>query len=138
MISSQPEDYAYDESTFTLRVGTGEFAPVSPAVWGDSVSSLHVVRSWLDYRKKNPRGKSSSPLDEIRPAAWSAVLTDELLEVLWTLEHSLQLEPQAASLLDEVLNGELIAATELPTPQPKETQPPEDIATTDEQTRLAL
>jgi hypothetical protein len=119
-----PEDYAYDESTQTLRVGDGEFAPVAPEVWTYSVSGLSVVKSWLDYRKKEPNGRSSSALDEIRPESWSAALTEELLEVLWTLEHTLDREPDASALLDEVLAGDLIAAEELPQPQAEETQPP--------------
>ena len=119
-----PQDYAYDESAQTLRVGDGEFAPVAPTIWNYSVSGLPVVRSWLDYRKKEPRGRVSSVLDEIRPQSWSAQLTEELLEVLWTLEGTLQIEPQATALLEEVLAGELITAAELPQPQPHETQPP--------------
>ena len=46
------------------------FAPVAPEVWNYSVSGLQVVKSWLDYRKRRPGGKQSSPLDEIRPEHW--------------------------------------------------------------------
>jgi hypothetical protein len=119
-----PEDYAYNAESETLRVGDGVFAPVAPAVWEYSVSGLRVVRSWLDYRKKEPNGRSSSPLDAIRPERWTAAMTEELLEVLWTLEKTLELEPVATSLLEEVLSSALIKAEELPMPTAAERAAP--------------
>jgi hypothetical protein len=117
-----PEGYGYDLESQTLRVGNGEFAPVSPAVWEYSVSGLRVVRSWLDYRKKEPNGRSSSPLDAIRPQSWT--MSEELLEVLWTLEHTLEIEPQAEALLRKVIAGDLIPADVLPTPTKAERAAP--------------
>lgn len=122
--NAYPADYAYNAESETLRVGDGEFAPVAPQVWKYSVSGLNVVDSWLGYRKKEPRGKKSSPLDDIRPQSWTAALTDELLEVLWTLEKTLEREPQAEALLREVLAGNLVNANELPTPTAAERTAP--------------
>jgi hypothetical protein len=59
-------------------------------------------------------GRSSSPLDEIQPEQWTAEMTDELLKLLWILEHTLATYPQQAELLDQVLNGPLFTADELP------------------------
>lgn len=64
-------------------------------------------------------------------------MTEELLEVLWTLEHTLEREPQATALLNKVLAGELIAASELPQPSPLERQAPGNEAL-DESTQPAL
>ncbi|HMO57563.1 MAG TPA: hypothetical protein PKC19_09420 [Roseiflexaceae bacterium] len=119
-----PRDYSYDASRKALRVGDGEFAPVEPDIWEYNVSGLNVVRSWLNYRKKEPGGRSSSPLDEIRPQSWTAAMTDELLEVLWTLERTLELEPEAEALLREVLSNAKINAEELPEPTPMEREAP--------------
>ncbi len=133
-----PETYRYDTENQILHVGGGEFAPVSPAVWNYSVSGLRVVRSWLDYRKKEPNGKSSSPLDKIRPQSWTAALTDELLDVLWTLEKTLDLEPQATELLETVLKGPLINAADLPQPAPLERLAPGGDDITDQQAQLEI
>ncbi len=84
--SGYPEKYDYDEATKTLHVGTGAFAPVAPAVYNFEVSGLKVVQSWLGYRMKKPKGKKSSPLDDIRPERWTGDFTTELLELLWILE----------------------------------------------------
>jgi len=81
-----PEKYEYDPDIKTLYVGTGAFAPVSPEVYEFEVSGLKVVQSWLGYRMKNPKGKKSSPLDEINPTQWPSEFTTELLELLWVLE----------------------------------------------------
>jgi hypothetical protein len=120
-----PEGYLYDAENETLHVGDGAFAPVSPEVWNYSVSGLFVVRSWLDYRKRMSNGRRSSALDNIRPERWTATMTDELLEVLWTLEKTIELEPQATALLEEVLAGNLINAAELPAPTPAERAAPD-------------
>jgi hypothetical protein len=98
------------------RCWNGEFAPVLPEVWLYNVSGLTVEDSWLGYRMNERHGKKSSPPDDIRPQSWTAALTDELLEVLWTPEKTLELEPQAEALLREVLPEQLVNAAELPTP----------------------
>ena len=117
-----PADFRYDEQTQTLHVGKGEFAPVAPSVWSYSVSGLQVVKSWLDYRKREPSGKKSSPLDEIRPQHWE--FGDELLDLLWVLEQTIALQPAGEHLLDEILESDLFTASELPHPQPHERKPP--------------
>ena len=117
-----PADFRYDEQTRTLHVGKGEFGPVAPAVWNYSVSGLQVVKSWLDYRKREPSGKKSSPLDEIRPQRWE--FGDELLELLWVLEGTVALEPAGERLLEEILASDLCTASEFPQPQPHERKPP--------------
>lgn len=119
-----PESFSYDEHSRTLHVGTGEFAPVAPEIWNFSISGLQVVRSWLAYRMKKGAGRSSSPLDAIRPDRWTAQLTEELLELLWVLEATVALYPELATLLDEIVKSPTFSAGELPTPSPEERQPP--------------
>ena len=117
-----PEGHSYDAGTQILHVGDGEFAPVSPEVYGYSVSGFHVVKSWLDRRKLKRSGRSSSPLDEIRPDRWE--FAEELLQLLWVLEETIRLQPEGAALLDEVCASDLFTADELPTPRDEERQPP--------------
>lgn len=109
-----PETYAYNEATQTLHVGAGEFGPVAPEVYGFEVSGLKVVQSWLGYRMKEPKGKRSSPLDEINPTRWPPEFTTELLELLWVLEATLAEYPAQAELLDKVVRGPCFTADELP------------------------
>lgn len=105
-----------------LRVGAGEFSPVAREVWEYSVSGLHVVKSWLDYRKLDRAGRSSSVLDELRPERWT--FTEELLELLWVLENTIALEPEGRALLDEVLASDLFSYLELPQPSDEERRAP--------------
>jgi len=115
-----PEDYTYNEETKTLHVGKGEFAPVEPEVYEFEVSGLKVVQSWLGYRMREPRGKRSSPLDDINVTEWPAQFTTELLELLWVLEATVQQYPDQAKLLEAVVKGECFTEDELP-------QVPEDM-----------
>jgi hypothetical protein len=97
-----PETFEYNDVTKTLRVGAGAFAPVSPEVYNFEVSGLKVTQSWLGYRMRDPKGKKSSPLDEIRPERWTGDFTTELLELLWILEATTAEYPRQAKLLTAV------------------------------------
>ncbi len=121
-----PEKFSYDFTSQLLRAGDGEFAPVSDAVWSFSVSGLVVLQSWLSYRMRAGAGRSSSALDEIRPEKWTPTMTDELLKLLWVLEHTVAMFPKLASQLDAILAGPLFRADELPAPTDQERQPPKE------------
>ncbi len=131
-----PEDYAYDSETRTLRVGAGEIRPVAPEVFDFSVSGFKVVRRWLDYRKRGGAGRRSSALDRIEPRMWGAALNDELLNVLWVLEHTLSLYPELEEALREVIAGPLFTAGDFPAPTEEEQTAPDLAPTPDDQQRL--
>ena len=113
-----PEEFSYDLASQKLHVGKGVFGPVRPEVWEFSVSGFQVVQSWLAYRMKQGAGKKSSPLDKIRPAAWQ--FDEELLDLLWVLEHTVDLWPSLAKTLCDILAGDLFDASDFPEPQPEE------------------
>ena len=123
-VADYPEDFEYNESRQTLRVGAGAFGPVRPEVWEFSVSGFQVVKSWLGYRMRKGAGKKSSPLDEIRPTRWTAQFTRELLELLWVLEGTVKRWPKLAELLEAVVAGECFGAQELPEPEVWEREAP--------------
>jgi hypothetical protein len=110
-----PKEFGFVEESSTLRVGEGEFAPVSRELFEFEVSGLKVVQSWLRYRMKEGAGKKSSPLDDIRPERWTSQFTTELLEMLWVLEATLEGYPEQEALMDAVVKGECFQAAELPT-----------------------
>ena len=122
-VEGMPADFDYDLQSQTLRVGTGAFVPVSKEAWDFEVSGLRILHSWLSYRKKNRKGRKSSPLDDIRPTRWTQ--TDELLLVLSIIEHTIEVTPKAAALLDQIVKGPLIPAADLPTPTPANRKPPQ-------------
>jgi hypothetical protein len=109
-----PEGFDYRDTTRTLRVGAGEFRPVTPEVFEFEVSGLKVVESWLEYRMKKSAGKRSSPLDDIRPTCWASQFTTELLELLWVLEATVEGYPEQARLLETVVAGPCFRTGELP------------------------
>lgn len=119
-----PEDYAYDPSTQTLRVGAGQISGVGKDVFEFSVSGLEVVKSWLGYRMKKRAGRSSSELDKIRPERWTTQMSQELLQLLWVLERTLSRYPQMADLLERIVAGPLFRADELPQPDAAQRKPP--------------
>jgi len=112
--AAYPEKYEYNEATHTLYVGDGEFAHVAPEVYEFEVSGLKVVQSWLGYRMREPKGKKSSPLDNINPDRWPTEFTTELLELLGVLEATLAEYPAQAKLLSAVVKGPCFKADELP------------------------
>lgn len=108
-----------------LHVGGGEFRPVSKAVWEYSVSDFPVVERWIKSRLRNRTGRSTSPLDEIRPAAWTDQMTRELLELLWVVDATIVVQPELDALLAEILASPLFAAADLPQPTTAERRPPD-------------
>ena len=121
-VEGMPDDFDYDSESQTLTVGTGALAPVSQAAWDFEVSGLRVLRSWLGYRMRNRKGRKSSPLDDIGPTRWTQ--SNELLLVLSIIEHTIEVTPKATALLDQIVNGPLIPASDLPTPTPANRKPP--------------
>lgn len=128
-----PVEFSYNEATQTLRVGEGEFGPVTKEVFEFSISGLLVVRSWLNYRMKDGAGRSTSPLDEIRPQRWTSEMSQELLELFWVLEATVAMFPKLKQTLEAVIAGETFRADELPQPTAAERKPPEE-ETDNEQT----
>lgn len=123
---SYPTSHGYDETHQELHVGDGVFAPVAGEVRSYSVSGLDVVGSWLDYRMKTGAGKQSSPLDHIRLDVWPASFTEELLELIWVLEHTVAMAPGLNRALTEITAGATIDDTGLPSPAEEERAPPTD------------
>jgi len=119
-----PEKFSFNDTTQTLHVGEGTFAPVTPEVFEFGVSGLKVVQSWLRYRMKKGAGKKSSPLDDIRPERWTSQFTTELLQLLWVLEATVDGYPEQAELLKAVVAGECFQANELPAVPERMRKPP--------------
>lgn len=122
--AAYPREHSYDPETRRLRVGSGVFEPVAPEVRSFSVSGLDVIGSWLDYRMRDGAGRRSSQLDAIRPETWPAAFTEELLRVLWTIEHTVELQPALNDTLNRIVASELIRADELPKPTEAEQAAP--------------
>ena len=76
----------------------------------------------LGYRMQDRSGKKSSDLDYVRPTRWTQ--TYELLLVLSIIEHTIKATPKAADLLERILSGPLIPASDLPCPTSAERKPP--------------
>jgi hypothetical protein len=112
-VEDMPEEISYNAETQILHVGAGEIHPVLPQVWAYEVSGMNIVKKWFGYRKKNPAGRRSSPLDGITPERWPARFTTELLELLNVLGRCVDLEPRQADVLARVCAGPLISITDL-------------------------
>ena len=116
-----PEDYDYDDPT-KCEIGVG-LGRAGPEIYEFSVSGFEVVKAWLGYRMKNRSGRRSSPLDDIGPERWTARMSEEFLELLWVLEHTVALYPQLDQFLSAVIAGQCFSADELPRPSDDERRP---------------
>lgn len=96
-----------------LLVGGSRFWPVPTAVWRYDVGGKPVLRQWFAYRKREPGGRVTSPLDLIVADRWSHEDTVELRELLSVLRRLTDLAPTQAELLDQACAGPLITIDEL-------------------------
>jgi hypothetical protein len=127
VIPADPKACSYDASTHSILVADGILEGVSPEVWAFEVSGMKVVPKWLGYRTAKGTGKavsSKSPLDHIRPTEWTEEWNHELRELVHVLTETLDLLPQGVLLLDQILDGPLISADELPEPPDELRKPP--------------
>lgn len=108
-----PERIAYHPDRLELHVGDGVIAPVEPAAWDYEVSGLRVIRHWFGYRKRDPEGQRSSPLDDITHDAWDPAWTTELLEIINVLILLADREASQRDLLDRIVDGPLLSVDEL-------------------------
>lgn len=97
----------------TLYIGGARFRPVSAAVWRYQVGGRRVVKSWFDYRRRNPAGRRSSPLDEVNATTWARTDTEEMIRLLGVLHRLTELEAQQADLLDRICGGDLLSVQTL-------------------------
>lgn len=111
--AGMPEEIGYESVTKTLLVGAGRIGPVAQQVWDYQTSGMRIVRHWFGYRKKNPAGRRSSALDNIRPKSWTPEMTTALLNLLNVLGCLVTLEPTQVALLDRVLAGPQVSAADL-------------------------
>lgn len=120
-------DIKYDPATESLRVADGVLTGVPEDVWTFEVSGMDVIPKWLGYRMSKPGGRaasSDSPLDHMRPTAWSTEWSAELVEIVAAIGETLAVIPDGIALLNEILTGPLIAADELPPVPDALRQPP--------------
>ncbi|OKL47367.1 hypothetical protein BM477_06790 [Boudabousia marimammalium] len=108
-----PETVEYDETTRIIKLGKGQWSNVSPAVWDYTVGGRNVIDSWVGYRRAKPKGRKSSPLDQINEVSWTPELSQEFSELLAVLTHLVSMEPQQAELLEQIMRTELITNADL-------------------------
>jgi hypothetical protein len=118
-VKEMPIKHFYDDANhtiyFTGEAGerNGEWGPVSKAVFDYTVGGMNVIGSWFKYRKKNPGGKKTSPLDDIHVTEWPHEWTLEFTELLTVLTRLVSLESDQKKLLDDILAGELSTMDDL-------------------------
>ena len=107
-VTALPEMLVYVEERQAIVMGDGEFGPVTRQVWDYAVGGRNVIKSWFDYRKREPGGRRSSPLDDTNATAWDPDWTGEFLDLLSVLTHLVSLEPQQAETLESILAGGIV------------------------------
>jgi hypothetical protein len=113
---AMPDALSHDESTNQLRVGDGVIDNVTPAMWTYEISGVHILTKWFSYRRRTRErptmGRRVSPLLGTQPKAWLPEYTRDLIDLLNVLGLLAELEPHQAELLDRILSGHLLPATE--------------------------
>jgi len=85
---------------------------------------------------KKRSGKKSSPLDDIRPTLWQ--FDDELLQLLWVLDATVDRLPALGKLFEELMETEHSLADAFPTPTEAERQGPKTKGTKAEQVEFGF
>ncbi|MFJ7148307.1 type ISP restriction/modification enzyme [Streptomyces sp. NPDC100445] len=102
-----------EEERQTIVMGDGEFGAVTRQVWDYKVGGHNIIKSWFDYRKKEPGGRRSSPLDDVNATTWDSDWTGEFLDLLSVLTRLTGLEPEQAEILESILTGGIATLDDL-------------------------
>ncbi|MFD1375190.1 type ISP restriction/modification enzyme [Micrococcus antarcticus] len=111
--SAMPETVSYEPLSRTISLGSGLWSNVDPRVWSYTIGGVSVIESWVGYRQKKPKGKRTSPLNDLVTTNWPSQWSREFSELLAVLTHLVHLEDQQADLLEKVLDGPLLDMAEL-------------------------
>jgi hypothetical protein len=111
-VVEMPSTMTYNSEAGVVEADGGEWGPVRPEVLNYTVGGRPVVKSWFDYRKANPAGKRTSPLDHIHLDTWPGEWSTEFTDLLTVVTRLVELEPVQAGLLQRALAGPL-ATTDL-------------------------
>jgi hypothetical protein len=109
-----PDTMEYDADKRRLRIGKGYIDNVSPQMWEYEVSGKQVLWHWFSYRRRDRSRpqigdkRPPSPLDSIQPDGWLSDYTTDLIDMLNVIGRLVALEPQQATLLDKMLDTDLI------------------------------
>lgn len=115
-VTMMPASIEYDEMSQTLRLGDGNWSPVSPAVRAYEVGNRNVIDSWFNYRKAEPGGRhtaTTSALASIHTESWPVEWTVELIDLLTVLSRLVELEFDQAEVLKAILASPALSATDL-------------------------
>lgn len=112
-VNDLPTGYTYNAETKAVEIGGGSFGPVTQDAVDYEVGGRKVLKSWVDYRAKEPAGKRTSPLDDINPSSWEHSWTQELIELLTLLTRLVGLEARQDDLLRSILAGPLLRVSDL-------------------------
>lgn len=126
-IPETARDCSYDPEANAISVGDGLLRGVRPEVWAFEVSGMPVIRKWLGYRTRKGAGRSSSsksPLDQIRPREWPDEWHEELRELVYVLDLTIELMNEGTELLEQICEGPTLAADALPAVPPELRKPP--------------
>lgn len=118
-IPNDSKDFRFDESSETLFVADGKLMGITSTAWNFKVSGMPVMKKWLSYRTAKGAGKaisSKSPLDKIRPGVWDSEWCEELRLLAHILQETERLRPLGTEILNRIVAGALVVASELPLP----------------------
>lgn len=76
------------------------FCAIPKEIWEFKSNGIHVVKSWLENRKAEPKGKRSSPLDYLNEKRW--IYNDDFVKMVADVSAVIEAKKLALPLLQKV------------------------------------
>jgi hypothetical protein len=111
--NSMPDTVTYDAVERRLYLSDGIWSDVDPRVWEYKVGGNPVIDSWVGYRRRRPRGKKTSPLNDLIATNWPSEWSKEFHEVLCALTYAISFEEEQMEILKTILEGRTMSVAEL-------------------------
>jgi predicted helicase len=100
-LSKAPEKVSYNFSEAAIYFDEQLFCNIPEEIWGFEANNLRVVKSWLENRKASPKGKRSSPLDDINETKW--IYNDEFIKMIADVSAVIEAKKLVMPLMEQLV-----------------------------------
>jgi len=99
-VDLSPKKISYDLKSEMIRLDDFEYCMLPKEVWEFKANGLQIVKSWLENRKANPKGRRSSPLDDINEENW--IFNEEFVKMIADVSAVIEAKKLVIPLLQKV------------------------------------
>jgi predicted helicase len=98
---SVPTAIKYQSNEQAIYFDDTPFCNIPNEIWDFKSNGIHVAKSWLENRKAEPKGKRSSPLDQLNEQHW--IYNEEFVKMIADVSAVIEAKKLVMPLLQQIV-----------------------------------